>query len=464
MPRAGGGRNSPIGSNVADGEGVNSDECSACGGTGKLLCCDGCTRSYHFTCVDPPQDKVPDGEWFCHTCASQPMPVLDRGVFVKPKNNLQKKKPVAFNLPVGIQDYYEDVTRGDDGEYEETSAPSKAKTRGGYDVPADTLRLRDSKDNLILCYKCNQSAMGNREIADCDFCGLHWHLDCLDPPLASAPKRFGKGTWRCPCHVDSEITLPRSASGKTYKVRRPKNPRVIVSDLRRGIKNNGHIEIEDEVSEEEEQPAGSILRVPAMAIKLDFISRVKQMNFEAAQKRKHEEELENVGKRRKLHHGDGPEEAVGQSVLPDASRDGPKDLFEGRTAAERQAALSLVQFARSDPSSQLSGGRVEQLVSLLMAEAPTNVMVNGHSTSDTNKSAVQAENPTTCSKIAAANQGAHATNQASSVQMTPAPSDASSHLTVQDELAEFLRLEAALKAKIAALRTATSTATATATT
>lgn len=112
---------------VANARLQNSDECSACGGTGKLLCCDGCTRSYHFTCVDPPQDKVPDGEWFCHTCASQPMPVLDRGVFVKPKNNLQKKKPVAFNLPVGIQDYYEDVTRGDDGEYEETSAPSKAK-------------------------------------------------------------------------------------------------------------------------------------------------------------------------------------------------------------------------------------------------------------------------------------------------------------------------------------------------
>lgn len=119
--------------------------------------------------------------------------------------------------------------------------------------------------------------MGNKEIVDCDFCSLHWHLDCLDPPLASAPKRFGRGTWKCPCHVDSEITIPRSASGKSYKVRRPKNPRIVTSDLKRGIKNNGHIDIEDdEISEEEEQPEGTIYRISASAIKLDFISRINE--------------------------------------------------------------------------------------------------------------------------------------------------------------------------------------------
>lgn len=115
------------GKQVADFRVQNSDECSACGGTGKLLCCDGCTRSYHFTCVDPPQDKVPDGEWFCHFCAAQPTPTQDQGIFAQLKNSLCKKKPVAFNLPTAIQDYYEDVVRGDDGEYEEANAPSKAK-------------------------------------------------------------------------------------------------------------------------------------------------------------------------------------------------------------------------------------------------------------------------------------------------------------------------------------------------
>ncbi|KAI4113817.1 MAG: hypothetical protein LQ345_005283, partial [Seirophora villosa] len=362
MPRPGGGRHSPIGSNVADGEGVNSDECSACGGTGKLLCCDGCTRSYHFTCVDPPQHKVPDGEWFCHFCAAQPTPSPERGIFVPLQNTLQKKKPVAFNLPIALQDYYEDVVRGDDGEYEEANVLSKAKTRNGYDVPTDTLRLRDNKDQFVLCYKCGKSAMGNREIADCDFCNLHWHLDCLDPPLASAPKRFGKGNWKCPAHVDSEITLPRSASGKVYKVRKPKNPRVIDTALRRGIRNNGNIEIEDEFSEEEEQPPGVIYRIPARGLTLDFITKVKQDNMAAAQKRQlGERECHQTGsKQRKVQHETGPEDGA-----PRESQS-TNDVLSGRSLAERQAAMSLMQFAESDSTSQLSGDRVEQLIGTLM--------------------------------------------------------------------------------------------------
>ncbi|KAL8841469.1 MAG: hypothetical protein Q9170_000932 [Blastenia crenularia] len=460
MPRPGGGRHSPIGSNIADGEGVNSDECSACGGTGKLLCCDGCTRSYHFTCVDPPQEKVPDGEWFCHACAPQPVVTQDRGLFIPAKNSLQRRKPVSFNLPSAIQDFYEDVVRGDDGEYEEAGALSKAKTRNGYDVPLDTLRLRDGKDNLILCYKCNKSALGNREIADCDFCNLHWHLDCLDPPLASAPKRFGKGTWRCPAHVDSEITLPRSSSGKTYKVRRPKHPRVIVSALRRGIKNNGNIEIDDVSSEEEEQPPGSIFRIPAMAIKLDFITQVKKSNIEAAQKRKRDEESLNAGKRRKLQDVAGAEDLARPKALPHAGGQDRHDVLNAFTAAERQAALSLAQFARLDPSSHLSGDRIGQLVGALTAEAPTTTMLNGYSAPIPNDSTGMTRDPSMCAKVTVANKGVYAANQASAVRMNPAPSESSGHMTEPDELAEYLRLEAAIKAKIAALRN-TTTATAT---
>ncbi|KAI4133361.1 MAG: hypothetical protein LQ338_000261 [Usnochroma carphineum] len=464
MPRLGGGRHSPIGSNLADGEGVNSDECSACGGTGQLLCCDGCTRSYHFTCVDPPQEKVPDGEWFCHACAVQPVPAQERGVFVQLKNSLQKRKPVAFNLPTHLQEYYEDVVRGDDGEYEEASAPSRStKTRGGYDVPADTLKLKDNKDNLVLCFRCGKSAMGNREIADCDFCNLHWHLDCVDPPLASAPKRFGKGTWKCPAHVDSEITLPRSASGKVYKVRRPKHPRVIDTALRRGIKNNGNIEIIDDDSdeEEEEQPPGSIFRVPAQAIKLDFIAKVKQANLAAAQKRKRQEEeqqqgsLEAESKRRKLQHGSDPEDrATPQKALSNSNTHtgvgNQDDIFRGRSPAERSAAMSLAKFAESDSNpSQLDGDRVRELVGTLMAEVPAGTATTSLCNGDVSSRA----------GVAAANKGAHAANQSHAVQIGPS----SSPLTAEAELAEYMKLEATLKAKIAALRT-TASASAAATT
>ncbi|KAL9598955.1 MAG: hypothetical protein Q9219_004138 [cf. Caloplaca sp. 3 TL-2023] len=455
MSRPGGGRLSPIGSNVADGDGVNSDECSACGGTGRLLCCDGCTRSYHFDCADPPHEDVPDGEWFCQACALKVPSKQGRGVFVQLLNNLQKRNPVAFELPSAIQDFYEDVVRGDDGEYEDATALSKAKTRNGYDVPADTLRLKDSKDNLILCFKCNESAMGNREIADCDFCNLHWHLDCMDPPLATAPKRFGKGTWRCPAHIDSEIALPRSSSGKSYKIRRQKNPVYLQSVLRRGTKNNGHIEIEDSSSDDEEQAPGTVFRIPSMAIKLDFITQIKKANSEAAQKRKRDEEAVTAGKRRKIQHDNEGDNQTQPKTLAETSNRAPNDVVEERTASERQAAFSLVQFALSDPSVQMSGDRMEQLISTLMAEAPPGTMVNGCSVPTANDSTVDTEDFPTDAKTAAANKGAHATNQATAIQTTPVSSNSSGYLTAQNELAEFLRLEAALKAKIASLRTVT---------
>ncbi|KAL8704190.1 MAG: hypothetical protein Q9201_002651 [Fulgogasparrea decipioides] len=437
----------------------NDDYCSACGGTGQLLCCDGCTRSYHFTCVDPPRDRAPEGQWYCQACVFQPEPTHARGVFPLLQNRLQRRDPSAYNLPRALRNYYEDVVTGEDGEYEETSAPSKARTRGGYDMPADTLRLRDSKDNIILCYKCNKSAMGGREIVDCDFCNLHWHLDCLDPPLASAPKRFGKGTWKCPNHIDSEITLPRSASGRKYKIRKPKDPHVIEPALQRGIKNNGIIEIEDEVSEDEEQPPGTIFRLPAKAIKLDFISKVKRQNLATARMGKHESDALKAEQWRQQHVSGGHAQ---RRALSPANREHQDDIFQGRTQAERQTALSLAQFAHSDPSSQLSGDRVEQLVNTLITEAPCDVSnldvrTNGESmdgikTPDTNGETAAVS---TRAKAAASNKAAHGVNQANTVETSVLKSGLASPMTAQEELDELLKLEAMLKAKIAAVRTAT---------
>ncbi|KNE58091.1 hypothetical protein AMAG_04910 [Allomyces macrogynus ATCC 38327] len=49
---------------------VNQDTCFSCGTDGHLLCCEGCPRSFHLICLDPPLDPetAPDGEWFCHEC------------------------------------------------------------------------------------------------------------------------------------------------------------------------------------------------------------------------------------------------------------------------------------------------------------------------------------------------------------------------------------------------------------
>ena len=52
----------------------NQDFCSACRGIGKFLCCDGCPRSFHFMCLEPPfrVDELPQEEtWYCKKCRAE---------------------------------------------------------------------------------------------------------------------------------------------------------------------------------------------------------------------------------------------------------------------------------------------------------------------------------------------------------------------------------------------------------
>jgi PHD-finger len=54
----------------------NDDDCAACGGSGFLICCDSCSRSFHFTCCDPPLDKDEDPDVFnCHVCLARMAPL-----------------------------------------------------------------------------------------------------------------------------------------------------------------------------------------------------------------------------------------------------------------------------------------------------------------------------------------------------------------------------------------------------
>lgn len=138
-----------------------------------------------------------------------------------------------------------------------------------------------------------------REIVGCDFCSCSWHLDCLDPPLASAPNRKSSNgkprhTWMCPAHIDDELLRLDAAlqkpsisargirphTGRSYRIRRPKNPKIIDIGLRRGFRNNGLIEIDNDSSGEEDEInrelSSSTFRVPEKGIKLDFIDRMNR--------------------------------------------------------------------------------------------------------------------------------------------------------------------------------------------
>ena len=105
----------------------NDEFCASCGGEGKLLCCDGCTNSFHHACLEPPlnPEEEVDGEWFCPRCVARrtktvPHPTGLLGMVVRRVDDII---PKAYTLPHDVREYFEGVRTGDEGEYEEVGLP-----------------------------------------------------------------------------------------------------------------------------------------------------------------------------------------------------------------------------------------------------------------------------------------------------------------------------------------------------
>ncbi|EMC95572.1 hypothetical protein BAUCODRAFT_494698 [Baudoinia panamericana UAMH 10762] len=379
----GAGRESPIGDDDNEEQSENNDFCAACGGSGYLLCCDGCDRSFHFTCLDPPlnEDASELNEpWYCFVCVARRPVTSDtnekpqRGLFAPLLSVLKKRNPSNFSLPESIRNYYDAVQTGRNGDFVE-AVHAKTRNRAGYDELPDYYKLKDGKGNTVICYSCGKTSMSQgqppRQIISCDYCVNNWHLDCLDPPLANPPARSWDGKklhdWMCPLHADHELrNVPTSllAPRRRVHVRRPRNAKVVDTSLKRGFNNHGVVDVaEDETDDtdsefydEDAQEEGVVYRMPATGIKLDFIDKVKNNRIEEL-----EEALRIEREYKRARLTDAP------SALHQAN-------FLRRSFAEKQTALTLAQFASANNDLELGNDQVENLVVALIAEAPTEVV------------------------------------------------------------------------------------------
>ncbi|XP_047512305.1 bromodomain adjacent to zinc finger domain protein 1A isoform X6 [Pieris napi] len=113
-----------------------------------MLLCDGCNKGHHLYCLKPQltsglsYQKVPDGDWFCEQC--------------KPKEKTPRKR-------------------------------RKLYTEESMEEPGD----EDSDEDLSLgvCATCGS---GGELGATCVACSNRYHMECAQPPLARAAKR-----WTC---------------------------------------------------------------------------------------------------------------------------------------------------------------------------------------------------------------------------------------------------------------------------
>ena len=259
----------------------NDDYCSSCGGNGELVCCDGCTRSFHFNCVDPiiRQDDMPV-EWFCNVCrASRSTAPAQHysGAFALLLEKLDSKNSSAFRLPASVREYFEGVRTGVDGEYEEIVAATKPPRRRKDDEqPPDFYRLCDAQGNPAICHGCSKGSGNVRPIIPCSVCAVFWHLDCLDPPMTQPPPLRN---WKCPLHVEELLAKVPGVLAPAHRLRKPKQlPPVIRPAFSRGFINDGYIEVDLEETENLSgwrnlETYGRIVRLPERGIKLDFLSR-----------------------------------------------------------------------------------------------------------------------------------------------------------------------------------------------
>ncbi len=82
--------------------------------------------------------------------------------------------------------------------------------------------------------------------------------------------------WMCPAHCD-HITGIMSFANRSTRIRKLKNPEVIVPAIPRGHRNGGHIEVisesEDESGFYEENVFDRVYKLPESTIKLDFLEK-----------------------------------------------------------------------------------------------------------------------------------------------------------------------------------------------
>lgn len=283
----------------------NDDSCRACGGPHEpdspLVCCDGCTNSFHPDCLEPPvasPKDLPD-IWYCPECeAKQRGPAaLSSSLVSSLIDHVNDMYPRAYNLPHDIRNYFENVKTGEEGEYIEDQPPATNKkgqprpdNNGALKRP-DYKALYDSKGKARLCYKCGQGTEGKREMIPCDYCNNEWHIDCLDPPAATIPKHFnseGKApNWRCPHHIEDDLKRygrPMGAKtgelGRRPRIRRPKNAVPKEPFVPARIPNNGVIDVqldpeEPDLGVKTIEMGGVVFKVAEKQIKLDFLAAAK---------------------------------------------------------------------------------------------------------------------------------------------------------------------------------------------
>ncbi|KAG9286228.1 hypothetical protein G9A89_014214 [Geosiphon pyriformis] len=194
----------------------NHELCDACHGAGHLICCDGCPRAYHFTCVNPPLDykAPPPGNWYCKVCQTERRapPKAPPSLFSELLDHGRRVNSIQYEVPMWVKDAFEGVGTEGTGHFVDFNHKKYPKIdKFGYPIEPDYTQFQDEKGNFIYCHYCRKIPARQKPAIPCDYCNRYWHLDCLNPPMVKRPSLFKK--WMCPFHIDHYLPKVRRLKG-----------------------------------------------------------------------------------------------------------------------------------------------------------------------------------------------------------------------------------------------------------
>lgn len=139
------------------------EDCYICSEGGELLCCDGCPRVFHYTCVG--LRRIPRGKTFCHMCDNSVKPVVPAH---SAKQTIEKGS--ATRQQTSSKSKAIDVDDEEEEDDEEEADAASTDHSGDEAVP------KHSADQWDV--ECSVCSLGG-ELLCCEGCPRAFHLDCI---------------------------------------------------------------------------------------------------------------------------------------------------------------------------------------------------------------------------------------------------------------------------------------------
>ncbi|KAJ8508532.1 hypothetical protein ONZ45_g9203 [Pleurotus djamor] len=151
----------------------NDDHCSACRSYGGLVYCDGCPKSFHFWCLNPPVEEMDDKSWFCRACMAKKTkpPKPEPSELSSLISHLDYSNPVEFQLPEDIRTFFKDVGTAPNGAYVDTSEAKQPRLKPSPPDNASFQQEVDVSESRGTHYNIKGSGQfnnGNIDVIDSD--------------------------------------------------------------------------------------------------------------------------------------------------------------------------------------------------------------------------------------------------------------------------------------------------------